>query len=269
MHKLIRTLWLKQQLWAEVSDLTDDIADKTTAADVDRKQADQDLANAKTTAADDLADAKEAAKDAIQQQLDRVDDEIKQIQKDIDELTQLAKDHPNTLEVQQALDDAKQQLADAKDAKDTIVDQLIDVNQAKTADDAKAINDVAQEAGEKATDAVKADDKDVTDAKKAVADDMVDAKSEAEDAVRDKINELRDDASRAQDIVDQLQDLVNNHPGNQDLADKLAKAKDQLNKVQSALEDARAQLVAIETAETPAQIDAATNQVGVDQVVGN
>ena len=94
-------------------------------------------------------------------------------------------------------------------------------------------------------------------------------KSEAEDAVRDKINELRDDASRAQDIVDQLQDLVNNHPGNQDLADKLAKAKDQLNKVQSALEDARAQLVAIETAETPAQIDAATNQVGVDQVVGN
>ena len=80
---------------AEVSDLTDDIADKTTAADVDRKQADQDLANAKTTATDDLADAKEAAKDAIQQQLDRVDDEIKQIQKDIDELTQLAKDHPN------------------------------------------------------------------------------------------------------------------------------------------------------------------------------
>ena len=254
---------------AEVSDLTDDIADKTTAADVDRKQADQDLANAKTTAADDLADAKEAAKDAIQQQLDRVDDEIKQIQKDIDELTQLAKDHPNTPEVQQALDDAKQQLADAKDAKDTIVDQLIDVNQAKTADDAKAINDVAQEAGEKATDAVKAADKDVADAKKAVADDMANAKSEAEDAVRDKINELRDDASRVQDIVDQLQDLVNNHPGNQDLADKLAEAKDQLNKVQSALEDARAQLVAIETAETPAQIDAATNQIGVDQVVGN
>ena len=209
---------------AEVSDLTDDIADKTTAADVDRKQADQDLANAKTTAADDLADAKEAAKDAIQQQLDRVDDEIKQIQKDIDELTQWAKDHPNTPEVQQALDDAKQQLADAKDAKDTIVDQLIDVNQAKTADDAKAINDVAQEAGEKATDAVKAADKDVADAKKAVADDMANAKSEA---------------------------------------------KDQLNKVQSALEDARAQLVAIETAETPAQIDAATNQIGVDQVVGN
>ena len=66
-----------------------------------------------------------------------------------------------------------------------------------------------------------------------------------------------------------MQDLVNNHPGNQELADKLAEAKDQLNKVQSALEDARAQLVAIETAETPAQIDAATNQIGVDQVVGN
>lgn len=201
--------------------------------------------------------------------MDRVDDEIKQIQKDIDELTQLAKDHPNTPEVQQALDDAKQQLADAKDAKDTIVDQLIDVNQAKTADDAKAINDVAQEAGEKATDAVKAADKDVADAKKVVADDMADAKSEAEDAVRDKINELRDDASRVQDIVDQLQDLVNNHPGNQELANKLAEAKDQLNKVQSALEDARAQPVAIETAETPAQIDTATNQIGVDQVVGN
>lgn len=253
---------------ADVTEKLQTISDKTTAADVDRKQADQDLANAKVAAADDLADAKQQATDAINQQLDRIDEQIKQIAQDIADLNDLAKQHPDSQAVKDALADAKQQLGDAQDAKQTAQDQLQQIGQATTPDTVNNLNDAAQAAGGAVTDAVKAANQDLADAKAAVANEMATAKDAAKDAVQQQINQLTDNVKQIQDIVDQLQNLVNQHPGNQALADKLASAQTQLKAAQQALDNARDQLAAIDAATTPADIAKAVNQIKVDQVVG-
>lgn len=253
---------------ADVTEKLQTISDKTTAADVDRKQADQDLANAKVAAADDLADAKQQATDAINQQLDRIDEQIKQIAQDIADLNDLAKQHPDSQAVKDALADAKQQLRDAQDAKQTAQDQLQQIGQATTPDAVNNLNDAAQAAGGAVTDAVKAANQDLADAKAAFANEMATAKEAAKDAVQQQINQLTDNVKQIQDIVDQLQNLVNQHPGNQALADKLASAQTQLKGAQQALDNARDQLAAIDAATTPADIAKAVNQIKVDQVVG-
>lgn len=237
------------------------------AQDLENAQADQKTADEQAAA--NLTDAQTNAKNAINADLETIQKNIDGINSDITELTQIEADNPDNKTIQDKWADAQQQLTEAEKAQTAAQDALKAVDSATTPADVDAQEQIATNAVTSTTGNKDQADQDLADAKDLAASDLETDQAAAQTAVDQAISDINDNIDQINDDIAELTDIAANNPDDTTIADKLAKAKDQLNKVQSALEDARAQLVAIETAETPAQIDAATNQVGVDQVVGN